>query len=107
MHTFVNGAFEAAAYTNMIAGARSITYERRGREEITSPTLSDRISLNAGRITEGILETGVAACCINWVVEDTSNWVNYVPLGLYVATKLATNVATLALRLWPIERLAN
>ena len=99
MHTFVNGAFEAAAYTNMIAGAGAITDERRSREKADPPTLTDKISLNAGRITEGLLETGVAAYCTKFVIEDSSNWINYIPLGLYVTTKLATNLTTLALRL--------
>ena len=107
MHTFVNRAFEAAAYTNMIAGARGIPYERRSREEIKHPTLVERLSLNAGRVTAGLLDIGVAAYCTKCVVEDSSNWANYIPLGLYVGSKVATNLITLTLRLLPIEELAN
>ena len=99
MHTFVNGAFEAAAYTNMIAGARLITEERISREEIEPPTLVDRLSLNAGRVTAGLADAGVAAYCAKCVAEDAANWVNYIPLGVYLGAKAAANLTALTLRL--------
>jgi hypothetical protein len=109
MHTFVNGAFEAAAYTNMIAGAGDVTHERREREKTETPTLVDRVSLNAGRVTAGLVDIGVAAYCAKFAVDNSDGpwWIQYAPLMMYGGAKLVANLATLALKVYPFEKLAN